>query len=202
MSRGGVRKPAAKKKATGAVVSKRIQLRGRGSSRAEAAGRSNRAEDGELDSEEETPASQQQGKHQVEQPASQQGGGAQMQPASRKRKSAAAAGSSGSRSTETILSLTSEALQEIFKCLGEQQSYCRWVLGKRGMQLGCSQARSKGPLVRRSLARRADHPPCPAFHVAMQGGASTSVQTLPGCAAAAQLRLGGKSESYCVAALL
>lgn len=128
MSRGGVRKPAAKKKATGAVVSKRIQLRGRGSSRAEAAGRSNRAEDGELDSEEETPASQQQGKHQVEQPASQQGGGAQMQPASRKRKSAAAAGSSGSRSTETILSLTSEALQEIFKCLGEQQSYCREVL--------------------------------------------------------------------------
>lgn len=121
--RGGVRKPAAKK-APGAVVTKRVQLRGRGSSRAEAAPCLNRSREDELESEEEVHRPDQQHDRQPEQSAPRHGERLQLQPASRKRKSVAAC-SGGGGSQETILSLTAEALQEVFKCLGQQQSYCR-----------------------------------------------------------------------------
>ncbi|KAL4428433.1 hypothetical protein ABPG75_002522 [Micractinium tetrahymenae] len=125
--RGGVRKPAAKK-ASGAVVTKRIQLRGRGSSRAEAAGGSNEDELAGAEAEEAALEPRQQHEQQQQQPAQQPGEGAQLQPASRKRKSAAGGSSGGGAAAETIMSLTSEALQEIFTHLGQQQSYCREVL--------------------------------------------------------------------------
>lgn len=199
MSRGGVRKPAAKKKATGAVVTKRIQLRGRGSSRSEAAagsnaGGSNRAEEHRLpgDSELDSPGPRMQDDQQHQQPAPQQGGRAQLQPASRKRKSSAAAGSSSRGPKETILSLTAEALQEIFKHLGEQQSFCRWVLGKNGMHGHLGSLVSSGYGVSHSATRSLPTQRAPLSILSLQGGASSSMQALSRRAAAAQLGLGGK----------
>lgn len=200
---GRVRKPAAKK-ASGARVTKKVVLRGRSSTRAAEVEHQPPRPDlasQEVEDEEEEEEQQQ---HDEQAQRDDEERGPQR---ARKRRSWAAAATAAAapgpsskaaaHHEESVVSLTAEALQEVFVHLSrdQQQSYCRWVLRSWTMQ-AASVCRLVG-LHSNALCMLPPatglHPPFASdFTSMLQGNPAPGMQALQRGAAGAKCGVGGK----------